>query len=401
MRRWILQRDGARVAIDNEGGLGIGRASLLEQLGELADRAGVEVRRGHEFTIDQAESADLVVAADGVSSGARERLAGHLGVHLDPVPLPYLWCGAAIETDGMLLATTKTPDGIFTAHVMPYAQGKVTFQVDTELAVPGLAGSLLDRDDVAAAFGHLRFLSLAGASVSGELFAKLSALGLNVLQHLGMGEGICLAMPIDSPREMRATTVGYPLSELDEVRIVDPETGVEVSIGGTGELMARGPYTIRGYYDAAELNVDAFSQDGFYKTGDLAKVVPIGKNLCYRHVGRLKDLINRGGEKINAEEVELVLAGHPGIRAVALVAMPNERLGERTCAYVVPSGPDSIDLANIRAFLASRDVAKYKWPERLELVDRFPTTLLGKTSKAALRDEIEARLRGEAADAHR
>jgi len=270
----------------------------------------------------------------------------------------------------------------------------------TLFLVPGVAGSLLQRRDVLPALRHMRRLSLAGAAVSPELFANLSALGVNVLQHFGMGEGICTAMPTDAPRGMRMTTVGYPLSELDEVRIVDPETGTDAAAGEPGELWARGPYTIRGYYKAPDRNAVAFSPDGFYKTGDLAVAVPVGATVCYRHVGRIKDLINRGGEKISAEEVELVLAGHPGIRAAAVVAMPDERLGERSCAFVVPATPGAVDLDGIRAFLAHRDVARYKWPERLELVERFPTTPLGKVSKAVLRDDIAARLKEEVKATH-
>lgn len=140
LRRWIMQRDGEQVGIDNDGGLGIGRATALGQLTELAERAGVDVQTGHEVAVDEVGSADLVIAADGVGSATRERLAPALGVHVDPGPIPFVWCGAAVDPGGMLLATAETDDGIFTAHVMPFAPGRATFQVDTEPAALERAG---------------------------------------------------------------------------------------------------------------------------------------------------------------------------------------------------------------------------------------------------------------------
>jgi len=144
LRRWTMQREGEQVAVENEGGLGIGRAIALARLTELAERAGVAVRNGHEVGLDDVSSADLVVAADGVNSATRERLAPSLGVSLGPVAIPYIWCGAAVDPGGMLLATCETADGIFTAHVMPFAPGRSTFQVDTQpeaLERSGLAAS--------------------------------------------------------------------------------------------------------------------------------------------------------------------------------------------------------------------------------------------------------------------
>ena len=97
LRRWTMQRDGEQVAVENEGGLGIGRATALARLTELAERAGVAVRNGREVCLDDVSSADLVVAADGVNSATRERLASSLGVNLEPVAIPYVWCGAAVD----------------------------------------------------------------------------------------------------------------------------------------------------------------------------------------------------------------------------------------------------------------------------------------------------------------
>jgi 2,3-dihydroxybenzoate-AMP ligase len=164
--------------------------------------------------------------------------------------------------------------------------------------------------------------------------------------------------------------------------------------GQAGELCCRGPYTLRGYFDAADVNKVAFTRDGFYRTGDLAAQVDLGGRPWVSIEGRIKDLINRGGEKISAEEVELLLLRHPRIIATAVVAMPDRRLGERTCAYVVSDG-EPVTLAEVRAHLTRLEVAKFKWPERIEPLDEIPRTLVGKTNKKFLQAEIAAKVAAE------
>jgi 2,3-dihydroxybenzoate-AMP ligase len=151
-----------------------------------------------------------------------------------------------------------------------------------------------------------------------------------------MSEGLFLFTPLDARSDLRAETVGVPISPLDEVRVLRPGTEVEVAEGETGELAARGPYTIRGYLAAPDRDREVFTAEGFYRSGDLVRVRRYQGTLSYSIEGRIKDLIDRGGEKINAEEVELLVAGHPAVAEMALVNMPDPRLGERGCAYVVP-----------------------------------------------------------------
>lgn len=181
------------------------------------------------------------------------------------------------------------------------------------------------------------------------------------------------------------------MSPDDEVRVVDFE-GREVPRGEIGELNTRGPYTLRGYYKAPEHNNRAFTPDGFYKSGDVVQWHPSG-NLVVE--GRDKDLINRGGEKISAEEVENLILGHPKVFNVAAVAMPDPALGERTCAYVVPKGGEALSLEELVEFLKGKRVARYKLPERLELVERLPLTNVGKINKKALRENIARKLETE------
>jgi 2,3-dihydroxybenzoate-AMP ligase len=248
----------------------------------------------------------------------------------------------------------------------------------------------------AAATASLTQVVLSGAKVPPALFDDLERRGLWSGQLFGMGEGLFLTTRPGAPREARATTVGTPLSPVDEIRILEPGTGTELRDGEVGELCCRGPYTLRGYFDAAEHNTRAFTGDGFYRTGDLAAVREIGGHRYVSIEGRIKDVINRGGEKINAAEVELLLLRHPRITAAAAVAMPDPRLGERTCAYIVAQG-EPLTMAEIQQHFAQLQVAKFKWPERIEHLTEMPRTLVGKTDKKRLRSEIAAKIAAERA----
>ena len=197
-------------------------------------------------------------------------------------------------------------------------------------------------------------------------------------------------------REARANSVGIPLSPLDEIRILEPGSATELPDGQVGELCCRGPYTLRGYFDAAAHNARAFTADGFYRTGDLAAVSEIGGQRYVTIEGRIKDVINRGGEKINAEEVELLLLRHPRITDAAAVAMPDPRLGERTCACIVVCG-EPVTIAEIRAHFTQLQVARFKWPERIEHFTEMPRTVVGKTDKKRLQAEIAAKVAAELA----
>jgi 2,3-dihydroxybenzoate-AMP ligase len=158
-------------------------------------------------------------------------------------------------------------------------------------------------------------------------------------------------------------------------------------------LLARGPYTIRGYYDNPEANAKAFTEDGFYRTGDI--VCKRGRYL-YHH-GRKKELINRGGEKISCSEVEDHILAYPAIANVVLVAMPDPTYGERACAFVIAKDGSTPSLEELKAFLLTRGIAKFKLPERLELVDSFPISPAGKVLRRRLREMIEQKIDGEKA----
>lgn len=213
----------------------------------------------------------------------------------------------------------------------------------------------------------------------------------------GMSEGLNMYVREGDPDEVQDNTVGRPLSPFDEVRLVVPGTDQEVEVGEVGELTCRGPYTLCGYYDAAERNSQAFTADGFYRTGDLMVQREVEDRLYYAFAGRTKDTISRGFEKINCEEVEGLIGTHPAISDCAVVGMPDPVLGERGCVFIVPAaGRTAPGVPELGAFLKELGVARFKWPERVESVAELPLTKAGKLDKARLRERITALIEQEA-----
>ena len=209
----------------------------------------------------------------------------------------------------------------------------------------------------------------------------------------GMSEGMNLYPADSDPDEVKNWTVGHPLGRFDEIRLVEPGTNREVGFEEIGELTCRGPYTISGYYNAPERNREAFTADGFYKTGDLLVKRNIEGVICYAFAGRTKDVVDRGSEKINCEEVENAVSTHPAVSECAVVGMPDPVLGERVCAFVVIRSTHQVpDLAMLSAHLERFGIAKFKWPEHLEVIDVLPQTKVGKLDKARLRSLITEKL---------
>ena len=220
--------------------------------------------------------------------------------------------------------------------------------------------------------------------------------GAPVWPLYGMTEGLLAYGNAADPDSALNETVGRSTSPLDDIRIVAPGTDSELPDGEIGELIVRGPCTIRGYYDAEDRNKVAFTSGGFYRSGDLMRYRVIDGRRYLVFEGRIKDVVSRGGEKINCEEVERVALGHPAIAAIAIVAMPDPTYGERACAFVIPApGAGAIGVPELGAFLEAQGLAKFKWPERIEPIDEFPLTSSGKLSKPTLRTMIEARLRAQ------
>jgi non-ribosomal peptide synthetase component E (peptide arylation enzyme) len=211
-------------------------------------------------------------------------------------------------------------------------------------------------------------------------------LGAVAVGTFGMSEGVHLSARRDDPPSIRLETVGAALGPDDEIVILDPPTGMPVPDGSVGELCFRGPSVIRSYFRAPELQSTAFTADGFLRSGDLGRVVDRNGRRCITVEGRLKDQISRGGEKFMAQELEHLLVSHPSVQAVAAIGIPDRRLGERVGVFVVPAGGEPAPTKEVLcAHLDERGVAKFKWPEQVELVDELPCSEVGKVLKDVLR----------------
>jgi 2,3-dihydroxybenzoate-AMP ligase len=201
-----------------------------------------------------------------------------------------------------------------------------------------------------------------------------------IQENFGMSEGTLMFVRRSDPEAMRLNTVGVPVSPDDEVMLVDDDDNV-VAPGETGELLARGPYTLRGYFGVPEYNARQFTADGFYRSGDLMRQHPSGGFVVE---GRKKDLINRGGEKISAEEIENLILSHHAVKNVACIPVPDADLGERMCACVILRDGASLTFDELKAFLIAKEIAKFKLPERMVVMTDFPLSTFGKVSKKDL-----------------
>jgi 2,3-dihydroxybenzoate-AMP ligase len=235
----------------------------------------------------------------------------------------------------------------------------------------------------------LRIIQSGGQCLQPETRALANKLipGAFVQENFGMSEGVIMFVRLDDPEDLRMGTVGRPVCPDDEIRLIDDD-GREVALGEVGELSCRGPYTLRGYFGVPEYNAQVFTPDGFYKSGDLMRQHPSGN---YIVEGRKKDLINRGGEKISAEEVENLILSHPSVENVACVPVPDPTLGERMCACVILRNGHNLTFDELKRFLLSKEIAKFKVPERLEIVRDFPLSTFGKVAKDKLADQVSSK----------
>lgn len=235
----------------------------------------------------------------------------------------------------------------------------------------------------------LKVIQNGGARLAPELRKRLrDKFGCIPQENFGTGEGLINITRLDDPDELLFNSSGKPISPADEIKIVD-DNGNELPDGAAGELLVRGPYTIRGYYNAPEVNAKAFTPDGFYRMGDECR-----KN-SDRYIfaeGRKKDLINRGGEKISCEEIENLIFKLPKVKSVSLVAMPDETYGEKACAFVILKPGETLSFDELTDFLLKTNIAKFKLPERLEIANEFPLSPAGKILKRTLREMIAQKI---------
>ncbi|WP_286948953.1 MULTISPECIES: (2,3-dihydroxybenzoyl)adenylate synthase [Brevundimonas] len=228
--------------------------------------------------------------------------------------------------------------------------------------------------------GGAKFLPEAARRVRAELDCTLQ-------QVFGMAEGLVNYTRLDDPESLIVETQGRPISPDDEILIVD-DAGAPVAEGEPGNLLTRGPYTIRAYHNEPAANARSFTEDGFYRTGDVVRRTPEGYLVV---MGRATDHINRAGEKISAEEVEDHLLAHPSVFDAAVVSVPDDYLGERICAFIIPDGaaPRGVEL---KAWMRKRDIADFKVPDQIVFVEDFAVTAVGKVSRRELRAALRQRI---------
>lgn len=264
--------------------------------------------------------------------------------------------------------------------------------VTVAAAVPAIAQRWIDHQKEVGGnqLATLRVLQVGGSRLPDEKAAQVrSVLGATLQQVFGMAEGLINTTRLDDSEDVITTTQGRPVHEADEVRILDP-LGRDLPDGEPGAIYTRGPYTPRGYYNAPEHNERAFLPGGWYGSGDIVVRHPDG-NLVV--LGRDKDMVNRGGEKISAEEIEDLMYRMGGLDLVAAVAMPDPVLGERLCVCVVPkAGHKPPTLQQVRDYFEHVGVAAFKFPERLEVLPEIPMTKVGKIDKKALRDDVSGKV---------
>lgn len=254
----------------------------------------------------------------------------------------------------------------------------------THLAlVPPALISLLNFPELDSdAVSSVRTVWVGGAKLSEAAARRVHPeLGWNLQQVFGMAEGLVNYTPLGAPIGEVVSTQGRPMSPHDEILIVDDD-GTPVPDGAPGHLLTRGPYTIRQYHRAPEVNARSFTPDGFYRTGDIVELTDGALTV----VGRAKDQINRGGEKVAPEEVENALLTHGSVHDVSVVGVEDELLGEKIKALVIPRAEAQdaeVSAARLRRHAREAGLSSFAVPDVVEIVDEFPLTGVGKVSKKA------------------
>jgi 2,3-dihydroxybenzoate-AMP ligase len=290
----------------------------------------------------------------------------------------YFFNGAKV----VLSASTKPEDMFALAEKHRVTHIKV---------VPALLIRLINSPEIGKFdLSSVKVIQSGGQRMQPEVRLRTKQLipSATVQENFGMSEGMLFFVRLDDPEDVRLETCGRPISPDDEVQLTDDE-GREVPPGEVGELTCRGPYTLRGYFGVPEYNARQFTPDGFYRSGDLMRLHPSGN---YIVAGRKKDLINRGGEKISAEEIENLILSHPAVQNVACVPVPDPHLGEKMCACLILRKGHTLTLKELVAFLMEKEIAKFKLPERLEVLADFPVSTFGKVSKKALAETVSKKL---------
>jgi non-ribosomal peptide synthetase component E (peptide arylation enzyme) len=266
-------------------------------------------------------------------------------------------------------------------------------KVTSIIWVPTLAQRLLQYEDIGKYnLSSLKKMHSGGGASHSEMIKEITA-RLNICYYNGYGatEGMtCITRTTDS-YEIICTTVGRPTFPYDTYKVID-SNGAELPCNTPGELLVKGPSVFSGYYNNPEENAKIFDENGFFKTGDLAT---INENGYIALCGRIKEMINRGGESISATDIEKLITLHPDVALVGVIPMPDKLMGERVCAYIETKNSSTLTFEGVIEFLKCQNASVLHFPERIVFIKNMPMTNAGKLDKKALRTDIEKRLLDE------
>ena len=266
-------------------------------------------------------------------------------------------------------------------------------KVTSIIWVPTLAQRMieyadLDKHDLSSL---KKMHSAGGASQPGLVKSVTEKLNVKFYNGYGSTEGTTTITRTTDSLETICSCVGRPTCPFDTYKLID-SNGKDVPPGGQGELVLKGPGVFTGYYNNPEENAKAFTADGFFRTGDMARIDEYGRITL---TGRIKEMINRGGESISAAPIEGLIVAHPDVKAVAVIAMPDPLMGERVCAYIQPKAEAQLTFEGIISFLKEKKASVLQFPERMEFIQDMPLTAAEKIDKKVLRADIQEKLAAE------
>lgn len=258
--------------------------------------------------------------------------------------------------------------------------------------VPTLAKRLIDFEDLKSYdLGSMKKMHCGGGSSLPEIIQGVrERLGCTFYNAYGGTEGQSTITRSSDAVETILQTVGKPTCPYDKYKVVDRD-GKELPVNTAGELAIKGPGVFTGYYKNPEENASVFDEEGFFRTGDLARIDERGYVTL---TGRIKEMINRGGESISATEIERLIISHPDVALVAVIPMPDPDMGERVCAYIQPKPGTRLTFERVIAHLKEKKASVLQFPERIEFVETMPLTKAEKVDKRFLREDIERKLKG-------
>jgi 2,3-dihydroxybenzoate-AMP ligase/mycobactin salicyl-AMP ligase len=264
-------------------------------------------------------------------------------------------------------------------------------KVTSIIWVPTLGQRLLQYEDLHKYdLSSLKKMHSAGGASHPDLVKEVTErLRMKFFNGYGGTEGMTTITRPRDPLEVICTTVGRPTGPYDTYKVIDSK-GKTLPTGAEGELVLKGPGVFTGYYNNAEENKKVFTREGFFRTGDLARIDDKGYITI---TGRIKEMINRGGESISATEIERLITRHPAVAAVAVIPMPDPLMGERVCAYIQPKAGAHLTFEEVISFLKGQKASVLQLPERIEFIDAMPYTGVQKTDKRSLQEDITKKLK--------